>query len=111
MEQVEQFVVFMAAYELKYFIDENYETCAMANKSKSGFTLILDDCIINFSDNIYVVDNNKRGTAARESTNILQKDEDENISFAEDIDEDENEEAIVPPKHGDMCDPPTSPST
>ena len=42
MEQVEQFVTFMAAYELETFIDENYETSAVASKFKSVITLIIN---------------------------------------------------------------------
>jgi len=77
MKQVEQFVTFMAAYELETFIDENYETRVVASKFKSVITLIINYCITNFMDNIYVVDFNKRGTAAQESTNILQEEEDD----------------------------------
>jgi hypothetical protein len=42
--------------------------------------------------NVYVVDYNKRVMAARESTSLLH--------------EEENEEAIVPPKLGDVLKPP-----
>ena len=80
MEQVEQFVTFMAAFELETFIDENYETSVVASKFKSVITLIINYCITNFMDNIYAVDFNKRGTAAQENTNILQED-DESISL------------------------------
>ena len=49
MKQVEQFVTFVAAYELKRFIDENIETCAIAWKFDMGITLLLNHCISNFS--------------------------------------------------------------
>jgi len=81
MEQVEQFVTFMAAYELETFIDKNYETSAVASKFKSAITLIINYCITNFMDNIYVVDFNKRGTSTQESTNILQEDEEEEKKY------------------------------
>ena len=54
----------MAAYELETFIDKNYETSAVASKFKSAITLIINYCITNFMDNIYVVDYNKRDTSA-----------------------------------------------
>jgi hypothetical protein len=71
-------------------------------------------------DNIYVVELNEKGTtnqlitsllhkektlAAMESTNILQEEDDENISVENKVYEEENE-AIVPPKLGDVLEPP-----
>jgi hypothetical protein len=41
----------------------------------------LDLCIANFSENIYVVDFNKRVRAAQESINILHGKNDEGISL------------------------------
>jgi hypothetical protein len=97
IKEVEQFVIFMAAYELKTFIDEIYETSGVANKHDSEITLILNYCITNFIDNIYVVDYNERGTTTQESTSLLHKEE--------------NEEAIVPSKLGEEWDLPPSPPT
>ena len=59
MKQVEQFVTFVAAYELKRFISKNIETSAIAQKVDMGITLMLNHCTNNFSENIYVVDFNE----------------------------------------------------
>jgi hypothetical protein len=72
MEQVEQFVSFMAAIELETFIYE-HEDCPVASKFINVITNILQYCITNFMDNIYVVDYNKRVMAACESTSLLNK--------------------------------------
>jgi hypothetical protein len=71
MEEVERFVVFMEAFKLKTFIDENYETSVVANEYKSGITLILFHYLTNFSDNIYVVYYNERCATRQKSTNVL----------------------------------------
>ena len=71
MKQVEQFVTFVAAFELKRFISENIETSAIARKVDMGITLMLNHCTNNFSENIYDVDFNEGCIAARESTNVL----------------------------------------
>ena len=55
MKEVEQFVLFMGAYELYTFIDE-HETCPIASKWKVTITNILNICINEFNENIYVVD-------------------------------------------------------
>jgi hypothetical protein len=91
IEQVEQFVTFMVACELETFIYE-HEDCPIASKFVNTITNILQYCITNFMDNVYVVDNNKRVMAARESTSLLHKEE--------------NEEAIVPPNLGDVLELP-----
>jgi len=78
MEEVEQFVIFMAAYELYTFINE-HETCPVASKFKDLIGGILNLCIIEFDENIYVVDTRMR--AAQESTNILQEEDDESLSL------------------------------
>jgi len=78
MEEVEQFVIFMAAYELYTFIDE-HETCPIASQFKVLIATILDLCIVEFNENIYVVDTRKR--AAQESSNILQEEDDKSLSL------------------------------
>ena len=59
MAEVEQFVIFMAAYELNTFIDE-HETCPVASQFKYLIAIILNICINEFDENIYVVDTRKR---------------------------------------------------
>jgi hypothetical protein len=66
MEQVEQFFPFMAACVLETFVYE-HEDCLVASKFINATTNILQYCINNFMDNVYVVDYNKRVMAARES--------------------------------------------
>jgi hypothetical protein len=90
MEQVEQFVTFMAACELETFVYE-HEDCPVSSKFINAITNILQYCISNFMDNIYVVDYNKRVIVAHESTSLLH--------------EEVNEEAIVSPKLGDVLEP------
>jgi len=97
MEEVEQFVSFMLAYELKTFIDDVYEVTGVTYICDYEVTLILDYCIDNFSDNIYVLDHNERNTTTQENTSLLH--------------EEENEEAIVPSKLGEEWDLPPSPPT
>jgi hypothetical protein len=87
----------MAIYELKTFINEIYETGDVANKHDSEITLILNYCVTNFIDNIYVVDYNERGTTNQERTSLLHKEE--------------NEDAIVPSKLREVWDLPPSPPT
>ena len=55
MEEVEQFVIFMGAYELYTFIDE-HETCPIASHYKVFIANLLEICIREFDENIYVVD-------------------------------------------------------
>ena len=76
----------MVAYELKTFLDEVYETIGVTHACDYEVTIILDHCIDNFSDNIYVLDYNERNRTTRENTSLLHKEE--------------NEEAIVPSKLG-----------
>jgi hypothetical protein len=87
IKQVEQFVIFMAAYEFKTFVDDIYKATGVTNKHDSDVTLILDFCMENFSDNIYVVDYNERNTTTQENTSLLHKEE--------------NEKAIVPSNIGE----------
>ena len=81
MEQVEQFIIFMGAYELKTFKDLNYEISAVARKHECVLDCTLDICINDFSENIYVVDFNEGSTTARESTNVLQEEDDKSLSL------------------------------
>ena len=70
MAEVEQFVIFVAAYELNTFIDE-HETCPIASQSKNMIAFILNICIDEFDENIYVVDTRKR--YAQGISNVLQE--------------------------------------
>jgi hypothetical protein len=65
MEEVEQFVSFMSAYELKTFLDNIYEATSVTHICHYEFTIILDYSIDNFSDNIYVVDYNESNTKTK----------------------------------------------
>jgi hypothetical protein len=47
--------------------------------------IILQICINEFSDNAYVIKYKERTLAAMESTNILQEDNDENMSIKEEV--------------------------
>jgi hypothetical protein len=47
--------------------------------------VILLICIDEFSDNAYVIKYKERTLAAMESTNILQEEDDENISMEEEV--------------------------
>jgi hypothetical protein len=82
MEQVEEFVTFLACVELQSFIDEN-RTCPIANRFEREITFILEYCKMNFSQNIYVVDYNEklRGKLAQKSTDVLQVEEDKDLSL------------------------------
>ena len=68
MEEVDQFVIFMATYELYTFIEE-HETCPIASKFKVFITNLLNLCINEFDENIYVVDTRKR--AAQEKPKMV----------------------------------------
>jgi hypothetical protein len=57
----------MEAYKLETFIYK-HETCPIASKFKSVINVILNYCITNFIENIYVVDFNKKDIVAQEST-------------------------------------------
>ena len=87
MKEVEQFVSFMAAYELNTFIDE-HETCPIASQYKDLIVIILNICRNEFDENIYVIDTTKRATQGR--SNVLQEEDDENISLEEEICEEED---------------------
>ena len=92
MEEVEQFDIFTAAYELYTFIDE-HETCPIASQFKFFIATLLDLCILEFDENIYVVDTRKR--AAQERSNVLQEEDDENISLEEEICEEEEDKNLI----------------
>ena len=85
MEEVEQFVIFMAAYELNTFIDE-HETCPIASECKVSITNLLNICRNNFDENIYVIDTTKRS-----GSNVLQEEDDENMSLEEDVCEEDDQ--------------------
>jgi hypothetical protein len=53
MEQVEQIATFMASYELETFVFEQ-GTCPVASKFINAIINILQYCITNFMDNVYV---------------------------------------------------------
>ena len=75
MAEVEQFVIFVTAYELNTFIDE-HETCPIASQSKNTIAIILNICI--------------RKRFAQGRSNILQEEDDENISLEEEVCEEDD---------------------
>jgi hypothetical protein len=76
----------MAAYELKSFIHEIYETSGMT-KNMILRTRILNIAYIDsFSNNGYVFELNERGTTKQESTSLVYKEK--------------NKEATIPSKLG-----------
>jgi hypothetical protein len=111
IKEVEQYVIFKATYELKTCIDAIYETSGITNKHDVETTHILNCCIENLMDNIYVVKLNEKGTTNQLSTSLLYKErpltamESTNFLQQEEVYEEENE-AIVPPKLGDVLEPP-----
>ena len=84
MDEVEKFVIFMADYELYTFI-EKHETCPTASQFKDLIAMILNICINEFDENIYVID-----TTNRARSNVLQEEEDENISMEEKVCEEDD---------------------
>jgi hypothetical protein len=67
MKQVEEFVINMAAVELYTFLCE-HQTCPISSNSQRALIGILNHCITNYHENIYVVDFRKMGMAAEDST-------------------------------------------
>ena len=84
MAEVEQFVIFMAAYELNIFIEE-HETCPSASQFKFFIDPLLELCTLEFDENIYVIDTTKRARS-----NVLQEEDDENISLEEEVCEEDD---------------------
>jgi hypothetical protein len=105
IEQVEKYIAYIAAHELDSLINEKLETSHEARIMKGHISILLQLCIEEFSDNAYVIKYKERTLAAMESTNILQEENDENISFEEEVCEEESKEDIVQPKLGDVWEP------
>jgi hypothetical protein len=81
IEQIGKYIAYIGAHELDSLINEKFETSHGAHVMKGHVVLILQICINEFSDNAYVINYKERTLAAMESTNILQEEEDENISL------------------------------
>ena len=64
---------------MQTFTHEN-KTCPIANKFEREIDFIVEYCINNFSQNIYVVEYHE---APQESTNVFQDEDDENMSLEE----------------------------
>ena len=77
----------MGAYELYTFIDE-HETCPIASHYKVFIANLLEICIREFYENIYVVDTRKR--YAQGISNVLQEEDDENMSLEEEVCEEDD---------------------
>ena len=112
IEQIEEFIAYVAALEIDSILHEKFETCQVAHEIKGNISVILNLCLESFNDNAYIFDYNERNLAALESTNVLQEEYDENLSLGmpmhpieehiEDEDEREREKG--------EWDPPPSPS-
>jgi hypothetical protein len=77
VEQVEKYIAYIGAHELDSLINEKFETSHEARVMKGHLVIILQICIIEFSDNSYVIKYKERTLVAMESTNILQEGDDE----------------------------------
>jgi hypothetical protein len=95
IEQVEKYIAYIEGRELDSLINKNFETSHEARVMKGHVDAILQICINEFSDNSYVIKYKERTLDAMKSTNILQEEEDENISVEDEVYEEENEQAIV----------------
>jgi hypothetical protein len=71
MDGVEKFVSFMAAFELKTSLEDIYESTCDTHDCDFNVSIILNHCIDDFSDNIYVLDYNEKNRIARENTSLL----------------------------------------
>jgi hypothetical protein len=100
IEQVEKYIAYVQAHELDSLINEKFETSHDARVMKGHLDAILQICINEFSDNAYVIKYKERILAAMESNNILQEQDDKNISM-----EKEKEEDMAQPKLGDVLEP------
>ena len=81
IEQVEKYIAYIAAHEIDSLINEKLETSHEAWVMKGHISILLQLCIEEFSDNAYVIKYKEITLAAMESTNILQEEGDESISF------------------------------
>jgi hypothetical protein len=83
IEQVEKYIAYIGAHELDSLIKEKFETSHEARVMKEHLDAILQICINEFSDNVYVIKYKERIIAAMESTNILHEEYDQSISIKE----------------------------
>ena len=91
-EEVEQFILFMGAFEIESFMAKNYETCFACKDLKDYVSSILDFCIEHYSDNPYIIDYKERLIDAQECTHNLQEPVKEEIDEPESsLDEKEEE--------------------
>jgi hypothetical protein len=72
---------------------------------KGHMDVILQICINEFSDNAYVIKYKEKTLTAMESNNILQEEDDKNMSMEEEVYEEEKEEDMTQPKLGDVLEP------
>jgi uncharacterized protein related to proFAR isomerase len=105
IEHVEKYIACIGAHELDSLVNKKLETSQVARMMKWHLDVILQICIDEFSDNAYVIKYNERTLAATESANILQEEDDENISMEEEVCEEEKEEDMVQPKLEDVLEP------
>jgi hypothetical protein len=94
IEQVEKYIAYIGAHELDSLINEKIVTSHEARVMKGHLDIILQIYINEFSYNAYVINYKETTLAATESTNILQEEDDENISLEEEVYEEEKEEDL-----------------
>jgi hypothetical protein len=70
---------------------EKFKTSVVARKFVSVITSIIEYCIDNCINNIYAADYHKRCAIARENTNNLHEEKEEDMSQEGEINERENE--------------------
>jgi hypothetical protein len=87
IEQGNQYATFVGAYELFSFINEKPEICAMASKVMKTIFYLVNFCLENFHNNYCIDQFVKNLFAGKESTNILQEEEEEIKCQNEDVDE------------------------
>jgi hypothetical protein len=79
LKQGNQYAAFMGAYEIFSYVSEKPKTCVMDSKVKKTSSYLFNYCLENFHDNLYIAQFFIKYLGAMESTNILQKGDDENI--------------------------------
>ena len=91
IEQVEKYIAYVGAHEIDSLLDKFLAISHVAREMKGQVSIILQICKKEFSDNVYV---KERILAATESTNILQEEEDKNLSLGMPVQPQEDDENI-----------------
>ena len=88
----DQFIAFMGAHEVDSIINKKYKTCEVARDLKETSSMLLEQFQETFSDNAYVIKYKEITLAAMKRTNILQEEDDDNISLEEEVCEEEDKD-------------------